>query len=194
MTTGPALAAPFWTQLWRWLGLPICLLYLLPLWQLCPYDHIDSSIEWVLNDAFAHGRRFGTELVWTSGPFGFLWADQFHPATWPLAVLLRVPFALALWWIVDAVVVRGPGKRAGPRLLIAATLLVCAVYTRETAVYVAGALWWFAAPRPREEADPHRIHRCRTSTSPSTLLTAPPTSGCGSCGPEARASTPAQAW
>lgn len=144
---------------WLWAGLPLCLLYLLPLWLLCTYDHIDSSIEWILNDGLAQGRRFGRDLVWTNGPLGVLWADQFHPATWARAFVLRLPFAVALWWAIGTVTMRRGALPRWGRLGLAFGLLAMSLYTRETAVYIAGALWWFMAPRPSAQRDDDWIPR-----------------------------------
>jgi hypothetical protein len=63
-------------------------------------DDVDTSWTMALHDAFVQHLQFGTELVFTYGPWGFL-ARGYHPQTWlPAAVVwsgLALVFMFASW-------------------------------------------------------------------------------------------------
>jgi hypothetical protein len=69
----------------------------LPPWiPAMPDIGIDPSWAAVLNHAFTHHWQFGKDLVFTFGPFGFLYAKTFDPATygWMLSAWIFFAFAL----------------------------------------------------------------------------------------------------
>jgi len=86
-------------------------------------EKLDPSLLFSLNDALACGRQFGQDLIFTYGPWGFLFAPFYHPGTYAsllgcYVVLSLVLFA-CLWQGVQCFVVR-----IGLRLLWVAGILV----------------------------------------------------------------------
>jgi hypothetical protein len=63
----------------------VCGLLMLVPWQTestrMQMGYLDFSWVWALSDAFAHGRVFGRDLVFTAGPLGFLGPRAYIPAT-----------------------------------------------------------------------------------------------------------------
>jgi glycosyltransferase involved in cell wall biosynthesis len=57
---------------------------------------LDSSWMIVLSEAFAGGRQFGRDLVFTYGPWGFVPLGVYHPATFSLMLAAQAFFCLAL--------------------------------------------------------------------------------------------------
>src|SRR4029077_7702222 len=58
------------------------LLALLPL-QPWSFDAtLDGAYPLALSAAFARGAHFGTDVIFTFGPFGFLYRPHYHPATY----------------------------------------------------------------------------------------------------------------
>src|SRR5687767_1626387 len=87
------------------------------------YTNLGAEYWWkvVIHDAFLRGSSFGTEVVFTYGPWGFL-IDGFHPRTAGLMFLLRAVIGaicmIALWQI-------GVGrKRKGPAVAVIAVSIV----------------------------------------------------------------------
>jgi len=58
------------------------------------YDHVDNSWGLALHEAFVERLQFGTEFVFTYGPWGFL-ARNYHPQTHLLSVIVWSGLALA---------------------------------------------------------------------------------------------------
>jgi hypothetical protein len=58
---------------------------------------LDSSWELALHTAFAAGRRFGEEVVFSFGPWGFAYSGTYFPATFGLTLGLWILFAVAFW-------------------------------------------------------------------------------------------------
>ena len=79
------------------LFLGFCLLTILP-WAASGYGFdLDQSWAIALHVAFAEGFQFGTDFVYTYGPYGFLQIDIFHPGTYAYLFALRLLIALAVW-------------------------------------------------------------------------------------------------
>src|SRR5882724_2475497 len=57
------------------------------------YDHIDNSWALALHAAFAERLQFGTEIIFTYGPWGFL-ARNYDPRTYLLSVIIWSGLAL----------------------------------------------------------------------------------------------------
>jgi hypothetical protein len=58
---------------------------------------VDDSLMLVLHDAFIERLQFGRDLVFTYGPWGFLY-DGYHPATHWFAVIAWAVLAVVFWW------------------------------------------------------------------------------------------------
>ncbi len=54
----------------------------------------------VTNHALLQGWQWGTELVFTTGPLGFLFTGAYHPQLWPVALLFWALVALSLTWVL----------------------------------------------------------------------------------------------
>jgi hypothetical protein len=121
--TSTALA---WGLLWGLAGaltLGLALTILVP-WQ-PGYPHLltlDGSWVMVLNEAYARGWRFGSDLMFTYGPFGFIAAGVYHPATGNAMLALWALFALGFWGVLFAL-----ARALVPNGLLAALALTAVV-------------------------------------------------------------------
>jgi len=69
----------------------------LPPWiPVMPSSGVDSSWAAVLSHAFTHQWQFGKDLVFTFGPFGFVYAKLFDPGTYAWMLSAWVCIALTL--------------------------------------------------------------------------------------------------
>jgi hypothetical protein len=59
---------------------------------------LDSSYNAVLHAAFLEGWQFGRTIVFTYGPFGFLFHKTYHPSTYPVAIVAWLALGAAFWW------------------------------------------------------------------------------------------------
>ncbi len=59
-------------------------------------EGLDPSFRYALNELYARGAQFGTEVIYQYGPYGFLLSDEYHPHTYSQLLLARVFFALVL--------------------------------------------------------------------------------------------------
>jgi hypothetical protein len=112
-------------------------LLLLPPWIAgMPSAGIDSSWALALSYAFDHGWQFGRDIVFTLGPYSFLYSKLFDPGNFRLALGLWLAFALAFALGANALF---EGMRLPARLLATAALF---------AALGAGAWgpWFFADP------------------------------------------------
>ncbi|MGB5710401.1 MAG: hypothetical protein WBM44_05775 [Waterburya sp.] len=79
------------------LFLGFCLLTILP-WVTYGYGFdLDQSWMIALHIAAAAQIQFGTDFIYTYGPYGFLHPDTYHPETVSLAFTLRLLIAVAVW-------------------------------------------------------------------------------------------------
>jgi hypothetical protein len=72
-----------------------------------PVDALDSSWQLALNAALAKGFVFGRDIIFTFGPYGSTYTEQYHPATdtqmlWSSG-LLAVAFAMGLICLTQGV-------------------------------------------------------------------------------------------
>lgn len=68
---------------------------------LAPQSGLDSSWQAALAMAQHHGLRFGTQIVWTYGPLGFLTTGQlYYPATAMLALVFKFGLAIATFAVL----------------------------------------------------------------------------------------------
>ena len=63
-----------------------------------PNENLDPSWNWALHEAFSRGLRFGHDIVFTYGPFGFLAGRMYHPQTFLLFVALKLGLSLLIIW------------------------------------------------------------------------------------------------
>lgn len=77
--------------------LGFCLLTILP-WSASGYGFdLDQSWAIALHVAFANKFQFGTDFVYTYGPYGFIQIDIYHPDTYGYLFALRFLIAVAVW-------------------------------------------------------------------------------------------------
>ena len=58
---------------------------------------IDDSWQLALHAAFVHQMQFGRDVIFTFGPWGFLYGG-FYPPTFPVAILVWTVLAFVFWW------------------------------------------------------------------------------------------------
>lgn len=63
-----------------------------------PSEALDPSWHWALHQAFCQDLRFGKDIVFTFGPYGFLYGRMYHPETFSLLVLFRSGLLLIMIW------------------------------------------------------------------------------------------------
>ena len=79
------------------LFLGFCLLTILP-WAASGYGFdLDQSWAIAVHVAFAEGFQFGTDFIYTYGPYGFVQVDIYHPGTYAYLFILRFLIAVAVW-------------------------------------------------------------------------------------------------
>ena len=112
----------------------LCGLLLIVPWQTestrTQLGYLDFSWVWALSDAFAHGRVFGRDLVFTAGPLGFLGPRAYVPETGALLWIWWSAIALvwsALLWRQLGRSVANPALRVG----FFAWTLLCAVLSSD---------------------------------------------------------------
>jgi tetratricopeptide (TPR) repeat protein len=60
--------------------------------------YLDSSWQIALHEFFATNKQFGTEIVFTYGPYGFLSTRLYHPKTYWFTNLGWFFFSIVFWW------------------------------------------------------------------------------------------------
>ena len=58
----------------------------------------DPSWRYVLHQSFVDCLRFGTDVIFTYGPFGFLTTRMYHPQTYSLMLAIWVILATVFFW------------------------------------------------------------------------------------------------
>jgi hypothetical protein len=90
-----------------WLAATTSLLFavsrFLPSGRLGGYSTVEDSWIQMLHMAFAERLQFGRDIVFTFGPWGFLF-DGYHPATYLISVVVWVVLAVVFWWAAWRVV------------------------------------------------------------------------------------------
>ena len=88
-------------QFFRWLGMASSLLFtvacFVPADPLHHYNALEDSWIQVLHFAFLKHLQFGREIVFTFGPWGFLYAG-YQSGTHIISVLLWLGLAIIFWW------------------------------------------------------------------------------------------------
>jgi hypothetical protein len=122
-----------------------CLLRFLP-WH---YKALDSKLDasWVriIQEAFLHHRAFGREIVFTYGPWGFAVLPFYHPALFPLQIIIQGLLSLLLMictWRIG----RSVSPRPALSLTVAALLcfLVTACVASAYEAFYPLLIWHFA--------------------------------------------------
>jgi hypothetical protein len=61
-----------------------------------PWLNIDGSWAMTLHEAWLRGWRFGSDIVFTYGPWGFLLTGQYHPKTYGIVVAAHLVLAVSM--------------------------------------------------------------------------------------------------
>src|SRR6266446_8928629 len=84
-----------------WLAATTSLLFavsrFLPTGRLGGYNIVDDAWIQTLHMAFAERLQFGRDIVFTFGPWGFLYGG-YHPATHSISVIVWAVLAVVFWW------------------------------------------------------------------------------------------------
>src|SRR4051812_13832379 len=94
----------------------------------------DPDLSWqvVLHDAFARHLHFGTDIVYTLGPFGFAFSG-YDPRTYS--------WSLAIWLLLSAAIIAGAAALLPrPLLLIPFALLLSAGLTNDAPCFLPALL------------------------------------------------------
>jgi hypothetical protein len=111
-------------------------LVLQPPWQVgMPSVSLDPSWAMVLLHAFDHGWQFGTDLIFTYGPLGFIMVPQYHPGLYWIALGYWLVFHAALA-VAYCILFRGADvwKLA---LLVAVSLIATYSWAHDGALFAA---------------------------------------------------------
>jgi hypothetical protein len=107
--------------LWCW-AMALQLVFWFPWRPRVMATGLDNSFRYALNELFAHGAQFGTDVVVQYGPYGFLKNNLFHPQTIHLLLVIRL-----LLFVVFAALLARASTKLGLgffRAVIWASLLV----------------------------------------------------------------------
>lgn len=63
-----------------------------------PIGGLDYSWAMALHEFFAAKKQFGKEIIFTYGPYGFLFTKLYHPKTYWLTNVFWLFLALIFWW------------------------------------------------------------------------------------------------
>ena len=91
----------------KWLAATTSLLFVfsrfLPSGGLGRYEIVDDSWIQMLHFAFVERLQFGRDIVFTFGPWGFLYGG-YHPATYLISVIVWAVLGVVFWWAAWRVV------------------------------------------------------------------------------------------
>src|SRR6266567_8627699 len=91
----------------KWLAASTSLLFafsrFLPSGGLGRYEIVDDSWIQMLHFAFVERLQFGRDIVFTFGPWGFLYGG-YHPATYLISIIAWAVLAVVFWWAAWRVV------------------------------------------------------------------------------------------
>jgi len=91
----------------KWLAATTSLLFavsqFLPSGRPGGYNIVDDAWIQMLHFAFVERLQFGRDIVYTFGPWGFLYAG-YHPTTYLISVVVWVVLAVVFWWAAWRVV------------------------------------------------------------------------------------------
>ena len=69
-------------------------LVVVPFYSTMPGDGLDPSWQLWLNEAVSKKLRFGSDVIFTFGPYSSLFTKNYHPATDSLIILTGILFAI----------------------------------------------------------------------------------------------------
>lgn len=119
------IAPPHWLVHALLLITSICLW--VPLEPAMPADMLDESWALGLNQAVAQGLTFGKDLIFTFGPYSFVFSKMYHPATDALMLVSSAYLAVTYW--VALMYLTRDSKRLLPWALLA--VLAGVMYARD---------------------------------------------------------------
>jgi len=94
-------------RLAKWLAVITSLLFVfsrfLPTGRPGGYGTVEDSWVQMLHEAFAQRMQFGRDIVFTFGPWGFLYGGS-HPATYLISFFMWAALAAVFWWAAWRVV------------------------------------------------------------------------------------------
>lgn len=85
-TIVPGNQNPFYALVALTIGL-ISILLFVPVFPVMPRLGLDPSWILAVNEAAAQGLSFGTEILYTVGPFSSIWSQAYHPETIQLTIM-----------------------------------------------------------------------------------------------------------
>ena len=89
-----------------------------------PEAELDPSWMTMLHEAYARHLVFGRDVVYTFGPFGFAFTEQFHPVTFALHLAIRALLAVGAVLGLATLAVK-----ASPWFLLTATAALALVFS-----------------------------------------------------------------
>ncbi|MBI4851623.1 MAG: hypothetical protein HY819_07500 [Acidobacteria bacterium] len=60
---------------------------------------LEYSWELVLHYAFETNKDLGKDIIFTFGPYGFLYFRHYYPSTYPFTLIAWLWFSIVFWWI-----------------------------------------------------------------------------------------------
>jgi hypothetical protein len=134
-----------------------------------PHFHQEASWWIVLDHAFRSHWQFGVDLIFTFGPYGFLYSRLYHPESYGLLfagwLALTLVSALALAWLLR------PAQVVAKILLpIVFALSFCFYYYLDVFFFSLPLLLLFLALDPRSEGNPFLVSALLLSCALSALI------------------------
>jgi hypothetical protein len=93
-----------------------------------PAEGLDASWQFAINQAFSQGLSFGTEFIFTFGPYASAYTKVYHPSTDLMAMITSFYLSLA-YWIALVILLSGTTFRRGVFLSILLTLSLVLIST-----------------------------------------------------------------
>jgi hypothetical protein len=139
-----------WARHASLLLVPLAILLLGPFRPMTARGDIDPSWQEALHHAFVARLSWGTEFVFTYGPWGLLWNDIHHPDTFSTVLAARCVLAGLLAFSL-VLLARSSFQRPLVGLGWATACLLLPIHSMDSTLYVAVLLWWLlgSVPGPR---------------------------------------------
>ena len=93
-----------------------------------PTEGLDASWQFAINQALSQGLSFGTEFIFTFGPYAPIYTKVYHPSTDLMAMITSFYLSLA-YWIALVILLSGTTFRRGVFLSILLTLSLVLIST-----------------------------------------------------------------
>ncbi len=129
------------------LGAAVAFLCLMPWTPHAVGTGLDPSWRWLLHDAWQRDLVFGRDIIFTFGPFGFLFTETYHPATYGLMLAIFAPLVLILTWALWRILITAAASPAVTALgMVLFILSICLWDVSQTLpfhlCFVLWALYW----------------------------------------------------